>query len=109
MAFRRDRARPDGKRAVMVDGIGDAPDMPELGSMRQAARRTLSTIVRQPSTCSPDQTPGVGRKKKPIHSAGCARPRENDRPAERRFRAGAGALVLSPWRIGRILILSVRN
>ena len=30
MAFRRDRAWANRKRAVMIDGIGDAPDMPEL-------------------------------------------------------------------------------
>ena len=72
------------------------PTCQSWGSMRQAARRTLSTIVRQPSTCSPDQTPGVGRKKKPIHGRRLRQAAENDRPAERRFRAAAraGALVL---------------
>ena len=30
MPFRADRARANGKRAAVIDGIGDAPDVPEL-------------------------------------------------------------------------------
>jgi hypothetical protein len=38
VALRRDRARRDRKRAIMIDGVRDPPDMPELEQHAPASR-----------------------------------------------------------------------